>query len=82
METLTAMTARFRLLELLEEAGMSQTDLARSSGISMVTINRMCANKTAQVALKTLDAIANVLRVDPGDLIEGEKGAKKRRGRG
>lgn len=71
------MGARFRLRELLEESGMSQSELARQSGVSFVTVNRMVANKTATVSLKTLDALSAVLHVEPGDLLEREP--KRRR---
>lgn len=74
------MTARFRLREMLEAAGMSQTQLARDSGVSFATVNRICTNATEQVSLKTLDAIAAVLGIQPGDLIEGEKSKRGKRG--
>ena len=64
------MAARFRLKELLEEKDMAQSELARRSGISFVTINRMAANKTAQVSLNTLDAISKALGCEPGELLE------------
>ena len=75
------MTARFRLRELLEARGISQSQLARDSGVSFATINRMCTNATEQVSLKTLDSLASVLAVAPGDLIETvpEKRKGKRR---
>lgn len=66
------MGAQFRLGELLEKAGLSQSELARQSGISFVTINRIVANKTDGVSLKTLDAISQVLGCEPGDLLERE----------
>jgi len=73
-----AMGARFRLKQLLEEAGMSQSELERLSGVSYVTINRMVANKTAQVSLRTLDALSKALQCGPGDLLEREpKGRRK-----
>ena len=73
------MTARFRLRELIEAAGISQTQLAHDAGISFATVNRMCTNATEQVSLKTLDAIAAVLGVQPGDLIESEKAKRGKR---
>lgn len=68
------MATRFRLQELLEAQSppMSQSELARKSGVSLVTINGMARNRTAQVALATLDAISNVLECEPGDLFERE----------
>jgi transcriptional regulator with XRE-family HTH domain len=79
------MTApRFRLREVLEEAGISQTDFAREADLSFATINRLCTNATAQVSLETLDRIMTALekrghRVSLDDLIERE--AAKRRGK-
>jgi transcriptional regulator with XRE-family HTH domain len=85
MELLVDMTARFRLDALLEEAGLSQRELAARSGVSPTTINRMANNLTAQVSLKTLDSLARALsvqgrKVRPGDLIEETQ--EKKRGRG
>ncbi len=65
-----AMPVRFRLRQLLEDAGISQTDAARLSGVSYATINRMCTNATRQVSLEVLDALAKMLKCAPGDLLE------------
>ena len=67
------MAVRLRLNRLLEERGVSQTDLARESKVSLVTINAIANNNTAQVRLSTLDAICNVLDVEPGELLERDK---------
>ena len=64
------MAARFRLGELLEERGMSQSELARRSGITFATINAMTRNRTTGVQLDTLDRLARALGVEPGALIE------------
>ncbi len=74
-------TARFRLQEILDEVGMSQSELSRRSGVSFVTINRMCNNLTEGVSLKTLDALAQVLGVQPGDIIEGDEPPQRGRGK-
>jgi DNA-binding Xre family transcriptional regulator len=79
------MTARFRLRELLEAAGIGQSQLSRESGVSFSTINRMATNATEQVSLKTLDSISATLTrllnrtVEPGDLIE--RVPEKKRGK-
>ncbi|MHB1329241.1 MAG: helix-turn-helix domain-containing protein [Gemmatimonadales bacterium] len=72
------MPTRFRLRELLEKLGLSQSEAARRSGVSFATVNAMCTNRTAQVSLATLDKIAAALGVEPGDLIvrEPKKGKK------
>jgi putative transcriptional regulator len=77
METLANVPTRFRVHELLGD--LSQRELAKRSGVSPTTINRMCGNLTAQVSLATLDAIAEVLGVEPGELIEREGAKRKRR---
>jgi transcriptional regulator with XRE-family HTH domain len=71
------MTARFRLRELLEARGVSQSQLARDAGVSFATVNRLCTNATEQVSLATLDKIAGVLGVAPGDLIEHVKKGRR-----
>lgn len=72
------MGARFRLQELLDAVGMSQSELARRSGVSLVTVNKISQNRSNQVSLKTLDALSKVLGCEPGDLLERErKRAKK-----
>lgn len=63
------MPTTFRLREILEKCGMSQSELSRISGVSFATINRMCTNATAQVSLDTLDRLAHALGVEPGALI-------------
>lgn len=80
------MAARFRLDVLLEEAGLSQRELASRSGVSPTIVNRIANNQAAQIALKTLDALSAVLSkqlgrpVEPGDLIERVSERKGRRG--
>ena len=87
MGTIALVPVRFRLAALLEEAGVSQRELASRSGVSPTTINRMANNLTAQVSLGTLDSLSAALSaaigrvVEPGELIEREPEAK-RRGRG
>lgn len=71
-EALSEMAARFRLKELLEEKGMSQSELVRRAGVSYPTINGMVGNRTTRVDLSTLDAISKVLGCEPGDLLERE----------
>ena len=65
-------TVRFRLQELIDAKGTSQSALSRDSGVSFATISRMCRNVTAQVSLETLGRLARALGedIEPGDLIE------------
>ncbi len=69
-QPMVLLPVRFRLRELLEEAGISQSDAARQSGLSFATINRLCTNATRQVHLDVLEALARMLKVEPGDLLE------------
>ena len=64
------MAVLFRLHEILEAQAppMSQSELARRSGLSQVTVNAIANNRTKQVSLKTLDALAKALKVEPGEL--------------
>lgn len=75
-------SARFRLQELIDERGTSQSALARDSGVSFATVSRMCRNVSAQVSLDTLARLARALGDDvaPGDLVEfaREKTSKRR----
>jgi DNA-binding Xre family transcriptional regulator len=79
MIALTPMAARFRLDVLLEQLGMSMSELARRSDVSFVTVNAIAKNRTTQVKLDTLDKLSAALGVEPGDLVER---APKKRGRG
>ena len=72
------MPVRFRLHALLEEARLSQRELAARSGVSPTIINRMANNLAEQVALKTLDSLSMTLGdalgrvVEPGELLQRE----------
>jgi len=68
--TLRTVPARFRLAALLADRGMTQTELSRRSGVSQVTVNAIANNRTTRVDLATLDALAVVLGLEPGDLVE------------
>lgn len=72
------MPLRFRVRELLVEAGVSQRQLAELTGLHYVTVNRICVGATTQVSLNTLERIADALGVEPGDLI-GREAPKRRR---
>jgi DNA-binding Xre family transcriptional regulator len=77
------MTTGFRLSEELRiynrlaHDDMSQSELARQSGVHFVTVNRISRNLTTRVDLETLDRLSGVLGCDPGDLIEREKGRRR-----
>src|SRR5688572_17322487 len=64
------MPVRFRLADAIAVAETNQSELARRSGVSIVTINAIANNRTTQVQLKTLDRLSKELGCNPGDLIE------------
>ena len=68
------MPVRFRLEEVLADREMSQTELARLSGVSLVTVNAMKQNRTKQVSLATLDKLCGILKCEPGELLERKRG--------
>ena len=68
------MPVRFRLEEVLADRAMSQTELSRLSGVSLVTVNAMKQNRTKQVSLATLDKLCGVLKCEPGELLERKRG--------
>lgn len=75
------MAVTFRLDEVLAEHDppMSQSELARRSGVSFVTINAMVNNRTKQVSLATLDKICAALDVPPGELLARTTKGKRAR---
>lgn len=71
------MPVQFRLTEILESVGMSQRELARESGVSLTIVSRIANNHAKQVALATLERLADALGVQPGDLIVKRRARKK-----
>ena len=59
---------------------MSQSELARQSGLSFVTINAIAQNRTTRVDLATLDALCGALGCAPGELLERETPKPRRKG--
>lgn len=74
------MVTRFRLKEELG-GQMSQSELARQSGVHYVTVNKICQNLTTRVDLATLDALSAALGVEPGELIVREKKQRRKKKR-
>lgn len=79
MET-TTVAVRFRLDQILEEAGVSQLAVADQAGLSQVTVNAVARNRTKQVSLETLDKLCGALtkllgrKIEPGELLERGRG--------
>ncbi len=72
------MAVRFRLDKLLADQvpPLSQSEVARKSGVSLVTVNAISTNRTKQVSLRTLDKLCAGIgralgrKVEPGELLE------------
>lgn len=65
------MTTAFRLLELLLERGLSQSEVARQTGLSFQAVNHLCSGRAKAVSLDTLDRLARVLGLEhPGELLD------------
>lgn len=72
------MAVIFRLSAVLESVGMSQRELSRRSGVSLVTVNAIANNGTTRVDLSTIDKICEALECEPGELLERETRRPKR----
>jgi DNA-binding XRE family transcriptional regulator len=57
-----------RLKEILEKRHLTQVWLADQVGVTVVSVNNWCQNKS-EPSLKTLASIAKVLRIKISDLI-------------
>ena len=80
MQGTLSLAVRFRLADVLTERTMTQTELSRRSGVSIVTVNGIANNRTTRVDLETLDKLCEVLDVAPGELLERDA-PKRRRAR-
>lgn len=63
------MATRFRLRELIEAKGLSQTDVQVKTGLAYSTVNEMANNRTRRVDLETLDALCSALDCQVGEII-------------
>tara|TARA_X000000950_G_scaffold170036_1_gene207350 strand:+ start:775 stop:972 length:198 start_codon:yes stop_codon:yes gene_type:complete len=57
-----------RIKEILEEKGLTQKWLSDEIGVSVVTVNFWCSNKS-QPSIKTLFQIADCLKFQPKELL-------------
>ena len=60
-----------RLKLVLVEKKRTAKWLAQELGVSPVTLSKWCSN-TTQPSLQTLDKIADIMEVDPRDLLKGK----------
>src|SRR5215208_3364836 len=61
-----------RLRRLREERALRQEDLAKLAGIGKNTVNRIEKNRT-EPHMTTIRKLADALKVDPADLVRGER---------
>ena len=59
---------RLRLREAREEAGLTQTELAKRSGISRETINSLETGRKGSTSIVVLDALASAMHISPSSL--------------
>ena len=58
-----------RIKEILEEKGLSQTELSSKLGKGFNMVNSYCCNRR-QPSIETLFSIASILGVKPSELIK------------
>lgn len=61
--------ARWRVHEIAEPQGWSQRGLATAAGLAFGTVHAIWNNTATRADLRTLEALARVLKVEPGELI-------------
>ena len=73
------MAVRIRLRELLDNRGMTQTELQNQTGLAYSTVNDLYNSKPRRIELDTLDVLCDVLGVGCGDLLEHVSDKKRAR---
>ena len=63
-----------RLDALLEERGMTMTELSARIGLTMANLSILKTGKAKAIRFTTLEAICRELDCQPGDLLGYEKG--------
>ena len=63
------MSIRVTLDRLLEERGMTLTELSERVGLTLANLSILKTNKARAVRFTTLDALCKVLDCQPGDLL-------------
>ena len=67
------MYSREKLKKLREDRGLTQYELAKIAGISVVTLNKIESSDSAKPFTKTLNKIAKALEVEINELSESER---------
>lgn len=66
------MTIRVTLDRMLEERGMTLTELSKRIGITLANLSILKTNKARGIRFSTLDALCRELDCQPGDLLRHE----------
>lgn len=64
---------RWRVREIAEPERWNAKKLAEASGLAYGTVYAIWTNQATRADLKTLAALARVLKVQPGELLESEE---------
>lgn len=64
---------RLRLSELAQAQGMNMSQVQRQSGLTLGMIRRYWLNRTTTVSLPALGVLAELLHVQPGDLLTDDR---------
>ena len=67
------MPIRVTLDHLLDDRGLTLTELADRIGITIANLSILKTNKARAVRFSTLDALCRELKCQPGDLLEWTK---------
>ena len=60
--------------EMLESRGMTLTELSERVDITLANLSILKTGKARAIRFTTLDAICEVLKCQPGDILEFRKG--------
>jgi putative transcriptional regulator len=64
------MPIEVRLAEVMADRGVSAAELSRAIGLTAANVSILKNGHAKAIRFSTLDAICEVLRCDPGDILE------------
>jgi putative transcriptional regulator len=70
------MAIRVQLDRLLEERGMTLTELSERLGMTLANLSILKTNKARAIRFSTLDALCRELECQPGDVLLYEDDAR------
>lgn len=62
------MDYNFRLDEIMKEKGRGVRELARATGLTVVTVSRICNNRNKGITLEVIGKLCTELGIQPGEL--------------